>query len=372
MVEVEEVELDLALSIGGSFGKHTVENPAPDSKPETLASDSFTRVAVEPHHKREIQALRRMEAKKKREQKRERVVREPEPQPEPEPEWEQAFKKEKTECRNGVSASGPWGTAEPFRMHQFPTAQYFPSNNGFPVPCWFGSQKNAGGVDGVNCCDKMVTKSNGSSRCSSSAVSDYQSSSREDGGSTDSHSHSVHSLAEPPHLTSSKEKSIAIQPEESGSASSHPMKPKQGNNFQERKHIAKESQSKPNPTSPEHMKLNQGPPPTSHNALPTMPAEKPLCKEKPSPLVETKGEKAKPPKPLCLTTSLPEMPYVSTKGKNGKIVNGFLYRYNKSEVSIVCVCHGSTFSPAEFVQHAGGTDITHPLKHITVIPSALR
>jgi len=167
MVEVEEVELDLALSIGGSFGRHTVHTPPPDSKP-----DSFTRLPVDPHDKREIQALRRMEAKKKREQKRERVR-------ETEPEWEQAFKKEKTECHNAVTAFAPWRTAEPFRVHQFAPVQYLPLNNGFPLPCWVGSQKNAGGVDGGNGCDKKTAKSNGSSKCSSSAVSDYQSSSRE-------------------------------------------------------------------------------------------------------------------------------------------------------------------------------------------------
>ncbi|XP_014516156.1 ninja-family protein 3 isoform X1 [Vigna radiata var. radiata] len=359
MVEVEEVELDLALSIGGSFGRHTAHAPPPDSKP-----DSFTRLPVDPHDKRVIQALRRMEAKKKREQKRERIR-------ETEPEWEQVFKKEKTECHNAVTAFGPWRTAEPFRVHQFTTVQYLPLNTGFPLPCWVGSQKHAGGVDGGNGCDKKTEKSNGSSKCSSSAVSDYQSSSREDGGSSDSHSHSVHSLAEQPHLTTSKETSIGTQPEESASASSHPMKAKQGNNTEERKHIAKEAQPKPNPSSPEHMKIKQEAP-TSQDAVLTMAVEnKSLSNENSAPLMEAKGELGKPPKPLSHTSLLPQMPYVSAKGNNGKTVHGFLYRYNKSEVSIVCVCHGSTFSPAEFVQHAGGTDITHPLRHITVIPSAL-
>jgi hypothetical protein len=95
---------------------------------------------------------------------------------------------------------------------------------------------------------------------------------------------------------------------------------------------------------PNNMQLQQNP--MKHNAQPaTIPIKKPL----------------------------PQMPYVSTKGNgpNGKTVNGFLYTYSKcDEVSIVCVCHGSTFSPAEFVQHAGGTDITHPLRHITVNSSA--
>ncbi|XP_021905304.1 ninja-family protein AFP3-like [Carica papaya] len=71
---------------------------------------------------------------------------------------------------------------------------------------------------------------------------------------------------------------------------------------------------------------------------------------------------------------LEDMPCVSTKGDgpNGRRVEGFLYRYRKGEeVRIVCVCHGNFLSPAEFVKHAGGGDVAHPLKHIVVNPSPL-
>ncbi|OVA00813.1 Ninja [Macleaya cordata] len=64
-----------------------------------------------------------------------------------------------------------------------------------------------------------------------------------------------------------------------------------------------------------------------------------------------------------------EMPGVSTTGNgpDGKRIEGFLYKYGKGEeVRIVCVCHGSFLSPAEFVKHAGGGDVAHPLRHITV------
>ncbi|XP_077217086.1 ABI five binding protein 3 [Tasmannia lanceolata] len=67
-----------------------------------------------------------------------------------------------------------------------------------------------------------------------------------------------------------------------------------------------------------------------------------------------------------------EMPCVSTRGlgPNGKKIEGFLYKYrNGEEVRIVCVCHGSFLSPAEFVKHAGGGDVAHPLRHIVVTPS---
>ncbi|URE19778.1 ninja-family protein [Musa troglodytarum] len=64
-----------------------------------------------------------------------------------------------------------------------------------------------------------------------------------------------------------------------------------------------------------------------------------------------------------------EMPFVSTRGDgpNGRRVEGFLYKYRKGEeVRIVCVCHGSFLTPAEFVKHAGGGDVANPLRHIVV------
>ncbi|XP_016482729.2 ninja-family protein AFP2-like [Nicotiana tabacum] len=70
---------------------------------------------------------------------------------------------------------------------------------------------------------------------------------------------------------------------------------------------------------------------------------------------------------------LGDMPCVFTKGDgpNGRRVDGILYKYGKGEeVRIMYVCHGSFHSPAEFVKHAGGTDVAHPLKHIVVNPNA--
>lgn len=67
-----------------------------------------------------------------------------------------------------------------------------------------------------------------------------------------------------------------------------------------------------------------------------------------------------------------EMPLVSTRGdgRNGRRIQGFLYKCGRGEVSIVCVCHGSFLTPAEFVKHGGGGDVAHPLKHIIVDPSS--
>ncbi|CAK9323646.1 unnamed protein product [Citrullus colocynthis] len=86
-------------------------------------------------------------------------------------------------------------------------------------------------------------------------------------------------------------------------------------------------------------------------------------------------ENGKPPKSQIKSqnvTSFDQMPCVSTigVGPNGTkiITTGLLYRYSNMEVSILCVCHGRSFSPAEFVKHGGGGEVSHPLKHITVLP----
>ncbi|KAK8943311.1 Ninja-family protein AFP3 [Platanthera guangdongensis] len=67
-----------------------------------------------------------------------------------------------------------------------------------------------------------------------------------------------------------------------------------------------------------------------------------------------------------------EMPLVSTRGdgRNGRRIQGFLYKCGWGEVRIVCVCHGSFLMPAEFVKHGGGGDVAHPLKHIIVNSSS--
>ena len=68
-----------------------------------------------------------------------------------------------------------------------------------------------------------------------------------------------------------------------------------------------------------------------------------------------------------------DMPCVFTRGDgpNGRRIEGILYKYGKGEeVRIMCVCHGSFLSPAEFVKHAGGGDVAHPLRHIVVNPSS--
>lgn len=70
-----------------------------------------------------------------------------------------------------------------------------------------------------------------------------------------------------------------------------------------------------------------------------------------------------------VTNATVDMPWVFTRGDgpDGKRIEGILYKYGKGEeVRIVCVCHGNFLSPAEFVKHAGGGDVANPRKHIFI------
>ncbi|MBA0704815.1 hypothetical protein Golax_017048, partial [Gossypium laxum] len=70
----DEIELDLGLSIGGSFGKAQKLKPIKnESKPNNnTVADLGESVAFDPQTKRELQALRRQEARKKREHKQQK------------------------------------------------------------------------------------------------------------------------------------------------------------------------------------------------------------------------------------------------------------------------------------------------------------
>ncbi|ESQ35446.1 hypothetical protein EUTSA_v10008099mg [Eutrema salsugineum] len=78
-------------------------------------------------------------------------------------------------------------------------------------------------------------------------------------------------------------------------------------------------------------------------------------------------------KGTATSTGLFDMPCVFTKGDgpNGRRVDGILYKYGKGEeVRIMCICHGSFLTPAEFVKHGGGGDVDRPLRHIVVNTSS--
>lgn len=72
------------------------------------------------------------------------------------------------------------------------------------------------------------------------------------------------------------------------------------------------------------------------------------------------------------------MPTVATDGgiPGGRRIEGFLYRYSKYEdVIIVCFCHGSFFTPKQFVMHAAAAaaagvtaiEFQNPMRLITIV-----
>ncbi|XP_018807383.2 uncharacterized protein LOC108980826 [Juglans regia] len=447
----DEMELDLGLSIGGSFGK--LEKLKPVKKVYALAADwksngydvglkenrpGFSRSCMspgldgkdakllDPQAKREMQALRRQEAKKKREEKQQlrRVMfgarngengnecqrKEEEEQP--------ARKKGRTEedarnvnlhmsnehmqkrmqhKLNDVTNPVPFAVATV-------ESPYPPTNSGLRLPCvmprWMpgggGFEPSEGwgfrpynesrspGHNFSNGCERepiqpigdrndgnRKTASHGSPICSSSAGSEDPSSSLEGVGSgSDSISHSSNSLVEQSQLEGQKANDTKGQSKHS--ASSDAAESVYDINVKPTERFLQQNTTQPSPPRPKEESMPETEAKASDKHISNTENVAP-CSEK-----ETKLEMGKPPRPAPQTqnqnphNSLPQMPCVSTTGNgpNGKTIRGFLYRYTKSEVSIICVCHGSSFSPAEFVQHAGGTDVSHPLKHITVIPSA--
>ncbi|KAG4139616.1 hypothetical protein ERO13_D07G205200v2 [Gossypium hirsutum] len=420
----DEIELDLGLSIGGSFGKAQKLKPIKnESKPNNnTVADLGESVAFDPQTKRELQALRRQEARKKREhkqQKRGTCHRNGEFHIKD----DGANATEERECKKTKVQEFPVNgnpnfSAElnsplvcpviPVRVPcPYPPLQFVPLGNGFAyscvnaVPCWGGVAGNEKGavqpvavavnggfpsfqtaqdlrVNGGNGYfseqnssrdeRKRKTGSNGSPMYSSSTASDLHSSSYQGGCSSETATHT-------PRINCSVASNLNRQQSEQ-SATSHQTDSAQSID-KSRKGIENTLSS----TATDSTSLNPRKEPkpqtqSDRNSKPVLTNETTTTTTTTTSSKDTKGETGKPPKPHTPTNddalSLRNMPCVSTTGNgpNGKTINGFLYRYTKSEVSIICVCHGSSFTPAEFVQHAGGTDVSHPLRHITMIPSA--
>lgn len=202
----------------------------------------------------------------------------------------------------------------------------------------------------------------GSTGSSSPAISDNHSASVQGENSSDK-SHSSHSPSEQnqPHLSPlHKPQGLTER-----SASPHRIESAQGT-----EEAAAEDKQQVFKTAESGSKKTQPPAPINGTSPP--PPTSPHPPNHVGVGVEGEGEGDKKLKPF-LPSSLSQMPYVSTTGNgpNGKTVTGLLYRYTKTEVNIVCVCHGSSFSPEGFVKHAGGTDTSHPLRHIVIVPSSI-
>ncbi|KAK6796873.1 hypothetical protein RDI58_004574 [Solanum bulbocastanum] len=70
-----------------------------------------------------------------------------------------------------------------------------------------------------------------------------------------------------------------------------------------------------------------------------------------------------------LRNFLHTMPCVFYDGPNGQKTKGYLLysSVRREDLKIVCSCHASFLTPAEFVKHGGGGDVENPLKHIDII-----
>ncbi|KAK9138410.1 hypothetical protein Sjap_009004 [Stephania japonica] len=374
----EDLELNLGLSLGGCFKRYE-KSEAAKSEVTNLGDAQLDSEAK----KREIQALRRREARRKRDEKKRGrgfvgVVGS-------EPALKRINCEEKEENQTPISGNSVF----PLHCHQFPPVQYMPFSNGFPfpyhvVPCWAAAAAAGAGAGAapagsaaeeknvfhpVACRPLKGVEVQGregqeQSVSSSSAVSESL-----NGLSSRETSHSVESKSDQQQVQASG-KSNAEGQQSGHSDSSHQTQPTQvlvEENTQTNKIDSSNNNKSNNNNQPAQTKAIE-----ERNRAPSLPIET---------LRKNNGENNnKPPKPqtkpsqlpLPRTQSLPPMPCVSTTGDgpNGKTINGFLYKYNRTEVSIMCVCHGSSFTPAEFVKHAGGTDVSHPLRHIVVTPSA--
>ncbi|XP_010547110.1 PREDICTED: ninja-family protein Os03g0419100 [Tarenaya hassleriana] len=346
--EDDEIELELCLSLGGSVRK--TENPKPIETEKSAGYGSRNPKpidCVDGMSKREIHAVRRQEARKKREAKQQQrrglcrarnggeslngVVSVSASGA------ERDGKRMKTECNGSVNGetkcvdlnlsveqnqktafSGSYPVSRVWGRYPYMVPNLTFANRTMAVK--ENNVVNGSGSDGVE--DNVKPVSNGSPVCSSSAVSDPNYSRRQGGSSSDS---------------------VQTKPDQTG--------------------------------------VNIGPGETEQSAEISN-GSLPETKQTSNTSTQTSvgaRENGKPPKPpshngnvKSSLLQLARMPCVTTTGNGpeGKVVNGFLHRYSKSEISIVCVCHGRSFSPAEFIRHAGGTEVSNPLRHITVVPSS--
>ncbi|KAL2239226.1 AFP homolog 2-like [Sesamum indicum] len=435
--------LSLELSIGGSYGKsgnnpetiagqttdpcgeddegENSNNGVPRSDFSCAGADNGCEFA-DLHKRREIQAIRRQEARKKREEKlkksrglngvddklileaqqfqarvKDREARERDGFSE-----DSARGKDRNETKNvgvqdlnislftenknpGTDFTGPGKETQCL----FSQVQFLPVLNGFaysrvvpspgpdvvdgkknevkgflPVACRSSVGHGNGNASGNSSMDCDSGDGPGNSAAllteslkrSSSAGSDHQSTSQKGGSCSDSGSHASSLSTHQNQCASRNDKVEFLEAIDSFSRA----EPDQGFGKaipEESCKTTKKLEADPHP--------NQTNNTSSTIENPTSPPSK-----EPTGLID------KPPKPPQHhkhgIASAPRMHRVSTTGNGpkGRTVTGFLYRYTRTEVSIMCVCHGSSFSPAEFVEHAGGVDVSNPLRHITVVPWA--
>ncbi|KAE8023132.1 hypothetical protein FH972_008875 [Carpinus fangiana] len=327
----DEIELNLGLSLGGRFGVDKSANklirsssiagtipvvrddesltPRPMSYPTLTRTSSLPAETEDAWRKRkELQTLRRMVAKRRRSEK------------------QRSSKAEKEEERKEIQ--GPAGLNLRDKQ-QSAVADRFGSMvaQPFGMPTWAAAERQAvlgGGVEAAKGMSGFLGLQ-GFGRPSSQGSSESQ------GGSSTGMSESE------------------SKPLQGSSSCGEARSPASNQSLQER--INQEA------SGSSGTKKNENPCITFRAEMENILSKKPDC-------AENRGKEIG-------MNAMEDMPCVFTKGDgpNGRRIEGILYRYGKGEqVRIMCVCHGSFHSPAEFVKHAGGGDVAHPLKHIVVNP----
>lgn len=322
--EVEEIELSLGLSLGGCFGAEPherrlvrsssvatlsmfpVEHDFPVVAPLTRTCSLPTETEEEYRKRKELQSLKRLEAKRKRSEKRNlsKLVASRDQR-------DENFNEGMNggygrEVSMGVKAELGGCTGVPGSNQVSILMNGAPSHG---LPGWVATSGScARPADASGCFRAASQGSIGSQGSSSSAASDFK-------------SHSVQEARSPsatlplPEHTNHKAATGAV-----AMVVGKPATP-----AREEEESSKKTAGRPNGVTRE----------TERNVMEEMPC------------VSTTGD-----------------------GPNGRRIEGFLYRYRKGEeVRIVCVCHGSFLTPAEFVRHAGGREVAHPLRHIVVNPT---
>ncbi|GMH02484.1 hypothetical protein Nepgr_004323 [Nepenthes gracilis] len=338
--------------------------------------------------KRELLALRRQEAKKKREEKKkskngnlasrnDRVLFEKqgleariidrerrEEENHNEGDFSEKFHKNNNRGFNGMDlkpkSSSPPMTSSPI------IDPVLVSNGGHLPPHLMPCLASGGGFRpyksdkfsgnrGVKDVENRRSESSFSKGCSYSGISDYQSTSAQGGSSSSSDAVSRSQKPELPHLNAPTSSSLQTQTYPLQTELERQNLNKASSSAEDCRQMTESLSSERGACLDKKQVSDLGTP----SSLPVKEADS-----------EDKGKAPNPPLQILQALLLPQMPRVSTTGNgpDGKTITGFLYRYTKTEVSIMCVCHGTSFSPSEFVEHAGGVGIEHPLKHIKVVP----
>ncbi|XP_074557518.1 uncharacterized protein LOC141813450 [Curcuma longa] len=335
--DVDGIDLTLSLSVGGGVEKK--KNPPP------RVDRAGDRMRVKERPTQEDRAV--LESQMKQSRAGDRAAKEEEVSS------ADRARDAPKDGRNSVDARIPNPNPDLFIWkHPLPVVypchhlQYVPTPNGFAfgfpfvMPCWASAFPAAAVVGGENLGDKIMPRpvASGSPPVQATAATNpCHGGLDSEKGIGDSETGKT-----PAKINSTGSGASALSNHRSGS-------------FQGGCVSSVDSRNSAVPEEDAAKKLVSGP----HRTSNTKPLERTASVNKPSSPTARKPSLSRRRLPLVSATG---------DGPDGRTVHGFLYRYNsESEVRIQCICHGRSFTPAEFVGHAGVADVSQPLKQIVVV-----